>query len=309
MTSPTANVPRNRPRKAVIPAAGMGTRFLPATKAVPKELLPVVDTPALEYIVAEAARVGLGDVLLITGAGKDAIADHFDQAPLVEQALERKGDAVRLAAVRRSTELARLTFVRQHGQRGLGDAVSYGETFAAGESFAVLLGDDLIGEQETLLATMLDVAEQRGGAVLALMEVDPADVDKYGCATPAPDWDGGDVVPVIDLVEKPKPADAPSNLAVIGRYVLPPEIFDAIRESGVGARGEVELTDGVRTLIDHDIPVHGVVFRGRRFDTGDRQLYLRAVVELSCEHPDLGPDFTAWLQDFVTGLPGRTPHE
>lgn len=277
----------------------MGTRFLPATKAVPKELLPVVDTPALEYIVAEASRVGLGDVLLITSTGKDAIADHFDEALQVEQALERKGDQTRLAAVRRSTELAKLTFVRQHGQRGLGDAVSYGETFAAGESFAVLLGDDLIDENDPLLTTMLDVAEERGGAVLALMEVDPADVDKYGCATPGPDWDGGDIVPVVDLVEKPAPADAPSNLAVIGRYVLPPEIFDAIRESGVGARGEVELTDAIRTLLDHDVPVHGVVFRGRRFDTGDPQLYLRAVVQLATEHEQLGPDFTTWLRDFV----------
>ena len=309
MTSPAATAPRPRPRKAVIPAAGMGTRFLPATKAIPKELLPVVDTPALEYIVAEASRVGLGEVLLVTGAGKDAIADHFDPAPLIEQALERKGDDARLAAVRRSTGLAKLTFVRQHTQRGLGDAVSYAETFAAGESFAVLLGDDMIGEEETLLASMLDVSQRHGGAVLALMEVDPADVDKYGCATPASDWDGGDVVPVVDLVEKPKPADAPSNLAVIGRYVLPPEIFDAIRESGVGARGEVELTDAIRTLVGHDVPVHGVVFRGRRFDTGDRQLYLRAVVELAAEHPDLGPDFSRWLKAFVRDNLGPTDDE
>lgn len=277
----------------------MGTRFLPATKAVPKELLPVVDRPALEYIVAEATGEGLRDVLVISSAGKDAIADHFDRAPLLESALEAKGDTVRLAAVRRPTELGRLSFVRQHAQRGLGDAVSYAQSFAAEESFAVLLGDDMIHEDESLLRTMLDVQQERGGAVLALLEVDAADVDKYGCATPAEGWDGGDVVPIVDLIEKPSPADAPSNLAVIGRYVLPPEIFAAIRTVGVGARGEVEITDAIRALAQDGVPVHGVVFRGRRFDTGDRQQYLRAVVELATEHPELGKDFTTWLRTFA----------
>jgi UTP--glucose-1-phosphate uridylyltransferase len=288
----------------VIPVAGMGTRFLPATKAIPKELLPVVDKPALEYIVAEAARAGLADVLLITSSGKEAIENHFDLAPLLEAALERKGDQARLDATRRSSELARIQSVRQHSQRGLGDAVSYAETFAGNESFAVLLGDDMIDDKTLQLEAMLDVAQERGGAVLALIEVDPADVSKYGCATPGPDWDGGDVVPIVDLVEKPSAADAPSNLAVIGRYVLPPLIFQTIREVGVGARGEVELTDAMRGLLDHDVPVHGVIVRGRRFDTGDRGDYLKAVVELATEHPELGPDFTAWLKGFVKDLQG-----
>lgn len=300
MTSTAANQPGLRARKAVIPAAGMGTRFLPATKAVPKELLPVVDKPALEYIVAEAAGEQLRDVLIITSAGKDAIADHFDSAPLVEAALARKGDTVRLAAVRASSEMARLSFVRQQTQNGLGDAISYAETFAAGESFAVLLGDDMIDKDEPLLRRMLDLAEERGGAVLALQEVDPADVSKYGCVTPGPDWDGSsDVVPVIGMVEKPAPEVAPSNLVVIGRYILPPQIFDMIRSVGVGARGEVEITDAIRALAENGIPVHGIIFRGRRFDTGDRQLYLRAVVQLACEHPELGADFSAWLVDYV----------
>lgn len=312
MTSPDANPPatdggshahgtaRVRARKAVIPAAGMGTRFLPATKAVPKELLPVVDKPALEYIVAEAAGEQLRDVLIITSAGKDAIADHFDSVPLVEAALERKGDDVRLAAVRASSEMARLTFVRQHVQNGLGGAIAYAETFAAGEPFAVLLGDDMIDADNPLLRAMLDLAQERGGAVLALQEVDPADVSKYGCVTPGPDWDGSsDVVPVIGLVEKPAPEAAPSNLVVIGRYILPPEIFDMIRSVGVGARGEVEITDAIRALAESGVPVHGIVFRGRRFDTGDRQQYLRAVVQLACEHPELGADFAGWLADYV----------
>ncbi|MEP6853720.1 MAG: UTP--glucose-1-phosphate uridylyltransferase [bacterium] len=293
---------RTRARKAVIPAAGLGTRFLPATKAVPKELLPVVDKPALEYVVAEATGEGLADVLIISSVGKDAIADHFDRAPLVEAALEAKGDTERLAAVRRSTELGRLVFVRQPTQRGLGDAISYAESFAGGESFAVLLGDDMIHADEKLLCTMLDIQQERGGAVIALLEVDPRDVDKYGCATPDPGWDGGDVVPVVDLVEKPKPQDAPSNLAVIGRYVLPPEIFSAIARVGEGARGEVEITDAIRLLVQDGVPVHGVVFRGRRFDTGDRLLYLQAVVQLAVEHPTLGHDFAAWLRIFAGTL-------
>jgi UTP--glucose-1-phosphate uridylyltransferase len=284
----------------VIPAAGMGTRFLPATKAVPKELLPVVDRPALEYIVEEAAGQGLADILIITAAGKDAIADHFDRAPLVEQALERKGNQILLDAVRRSTELAQLTFIRQHTQAGLGNAVGYAETFAAGEPFAVLLGDDMIAADEILLKTMLDVQQERGGAVIALLEVDPADVSKYGCATPAASWNQtDDVVPVVDLVEKPKREDAPSNLAVIGRYVLPPEIFAAIDALDPGAGGEIQLTDAIKALVRNDVAVHGVVFRGRRFDTGDRQEYLRAVVQLAVEHPQLGSDFSSWLRDFV----------
>ncbi len=300
MTTPPANQSHRRPTKAVIPAAGMGTRFLPATKAIPKELLPVVDRPALEYIVEEAAREGVRDVLIITSAGKDAIGDHFDAVPLVEAALERKGDTARLAAVRHSTEMADLTFVRQHTQRGLGDAVSYAETFSAGEAFAVLLGDDMIDEKDTLLAAMLDVHQRTGGAVLALIEVPPEDISKYGSVRPADGWDpGDDVVAVIDMVEKPKPEAAFSNLAVIGRYILPNSIFDAIRAVGVGARGEVELTDSIRHLVQDGVPVHGVVFRGRRFDTGDRQEYLRAVVQLASEHPELGPEFSAWLHEFV----------
>ena len=305
MTPTAANPHPQRARKAVIPAAGRGTRFLPATKAVPKELLPVVDKPALEYIVAEAVGADLRDVLLITGSGKDAIVDHFDAAPLLEAALERKGDEKRLAAVRASTEMARISYTRQRAQNGLGDAISYAETFAAGEPFAVLLGDDMIEAGDPLLRHMLDVAEEKGGAVIALMEVDRADVNKYGCVTPGPDWDGvADVVPVIGTVEKPEPEDAPSNLAMIGRYVLPPEIFEMIRSVGAGQRGEVEITDAIGALVGRGIPVHGLVLHGRRFDTGDRQLYLRAVVQLACEHPELGADFSSWLSDYVKATLG-----
>jgi len=295
---PTAG---SRARKAVIPAAGLGTRFAPATKAVPKELLPVVDVPALEYIVAEASREGLSDILVVTGRGKGAIEDHFDAAPDIEEALERKGDEHRLARVRRSSELGRLHFVRQREPQGLGDAVSYAEAFVGDESFAVLLGDDIIDERDVLLATMLDVQQEKGGVVLGLIEVEGAAISLYGSIKPAGDVVDG-VIAVETLIEKPKPEEALSNLAVIGRYVLPPAIFDALRRTEKGARGELELTDAMRTLAEDGVPIHGVVFPGRRYDTGDRQDYLRAVVRLAVEHPELGADFSSWLVDFVGTL-------
>ncbi len=295
---PTAG---SRARKAVIPAAGLGTRFAPATKAVPKELLPVVDVPALEYIVAEASREGLSDILVVTGRGKGAIEDHFDAAPDIEEALERKGDEHRLARVRRSSELGRLHFVRQREPQGLGDAVSYAEAFVGDESFAVLLGDDIIDERDVLLATMLDVQQEKGGVVLGLIEVEGAAISLYGSIKPAGDVVDG-VIAVETLIEKPKPEEALSNLAVIGRYVLPPAIFDALRRTEKGARGELELTDAMRTLAEDGVPIHGVVFSGRRYDTGDRQDYLRAVVRLAVEHPELGADFSSWLVDFAGTL-------
>jgi UTP--glucose-1-phosphate uridylyltransferase len=290
-----------RARKAVIPAAGRGTRFLPATKAIPKELLPVVDIPALEYIVAEAAREQLKDVLIITGRGKNAIEDHFDAAPDIETALEKKGDAARLARVQRSTDLARIHFIRQREARGLGDAVAHAEAFVGDEPFAVLLGDDMIDERDVLLSRMLDVQAERGGIVVGLIEVEGAAISLYGSIKPAGAVVDG-VIAIETLIEKPKPEEALSNLAVIGRYVLPPQIFDALRRTELGKRGELELTDAMRVLGQDGVPIHGVVFSGRRYDTGDRQDYLRAVVRLACEHPELGADFTRWLTDFVRSL-------
>ena len=291
---------QRRPTKAVIPAAGLGTRFLPATKAVPKELLPVVDIPALEYVVAEAARVGLTDVLVITARGKEAIADHFDRAPELEAALEKKGDADRLAAVRRSSELASMHFVRQGNPRGLGHAILCADAFVGDEVFGVLLGDDLVDERDQLLRPMLDVQAEHGGCVVALMEVPRQSVSLYGCVAFEP-AEGDDVVRVNDLVEKPSPDDAPSNLAIIGRYVLAPSIFDTLRDTPPGRGGEIQITDALRRQVRDGQPVHGVVFRGRRYDTGDRADYLKAIVRLACERPDIGPDFRRWLEDFVAG--------
>jgi len=288
-------------QKAVIPAAGLGTRFLPATKATPKEMLPVVDKPAIQYVVEEAAAAGLSDVLMITGRNKRALEDHFDRNYELESALTRKGDAARLVRVQESSDLATMHYVRQGDPRGLGHAVLCAEPHVGDEPFAVLLGDDLIDPRDPLLTRMTEIREREGGSVVALMEVAPEQSHLYGCAAVEPTSDG-DVVRVTGLVEKPEPGDAPSNLAVIGRYVLDPAVFDVLRETEPGRGGEIQLTDALQQLAaDEKLggPVHGVVFRGRRYDTGDRGDYLRAIVRLACEREDLGPDFRAWLRHYV----------
>jgi UTP--glucose-1-phosphate uridylyltransferase len=261
--------------KAVIPAAGLGTRFLPATKASPKEMLPVVDKPAIQYVVEEAVRAGLDDVLMITGRNKRPLEDHFDRAVELELALEAKGDDERLAAVRHTNELADVHYVRQGDAKGL--------------------GDDLIDERDHLLEQMIEVQQREGGSVVALMEVPPEQISLYGCAAVEGD---GDVVRITGLVEKPPADEAPSNLAIIGRYVLSPGIFAILRETPPGRGGEIQITDAISTQIASE-PVHGVVFRGRRYDTGDRLDYLKAIVQLAAERGDLGPPFEAWLREWL----------
>ena len=288
-------------QKAVIPAAGLGTRFLPATKATPKEMLPVVDKPAIQYVVEEAAAAGLNDVLMITGRNKRALEDHFDRNYELESALTRKGDDERLVRVQESSELATMHYVRQGDPKGLGHAVLCAEPHVGDEPFAVLLGDDLIDPRDPLLARMTEIQEREGGSVVALMEVEPEQIHLYGCAAVEATPDG-DVVRVTGLVEKPEPGDAPSSLAVIGRYVLDPAVFGVLRDTEPGRGGEIQLTDALQQLAaDEKLggPVHGVVFRGRRYDTGDRGDYLRAIVRLASEREDLGPEFRTWLRDFV----------
>ncbi|WP_374982751.1 UTP--glucose-1-phosphate uridylyltransferase GalU [Streptomyces fradiae] len=288
--------------KAVIPAAGLGTRFLPATKATPKEMLPVVDKPAIQYVVEEAVDAGLHDVLMITGRNKRPLEDHFDRNYELEEALDRKGDHERLDRIRASNDLATMHYVRQGDPRGLGHAVLCAAPHVGDQPFAVLLGDDLIDPRDPLLSRMVEVRETLGGSVVALMEVDPAQVHLYGCAAVEPTGEA-DVVRVTDLVEKPDPADAPSNYAVIGRYVLDPAIFGILRKTEPGRGGEIQLTDALHKLAVDDGsggPVHGVVFKGRRYDTGDRGDYLRAIVRLACEREDLGPEFRSWLRRYVT---------
>ncbi|MGP3922449.1 UTP--glucose-1-phosphate uridylyltransferase GalU [Streptomyces sp. 8N616] len=293
---------RSRISKAVIPAAGLGTRFLPATKATPKEMLPVVDKPAIQYVVEEAVTAGLPDVLMVTGRNKRPLEDHFDRNYELEEVLRRKGDDSRLARVQESSDLATIHYVRQGDPRGLGHAVLCAAPHVGEQPFAVLLGDDLIDPRDPLLARMIDVQEQHGGSVVALMEVDPAQIHLYGCAAVQPTGED-DVVQVTDLVEKPDPSEAPSNYAIIGRYVLDAAVFEVLRKTEPGRGGEIQLTDALRTLAETPSlggPVHGVVFKGRRYDTGDRGDYLRAIVRLACEREDLGPDFRAWLRSYVT---------
>lgn len=294
-------------RKAVIPAAGLGTRFLPATKSTPKEMLPVVDKPAIQYVVEEAVAAGLEDVLMITGRSKRTLADHFDSVPELEAALEAKGDEKRLAEVRRSTDLGNVHFVRQGQPKGLGHAVLCARHHVGNEPFAVLLGDDLIDERDPVLPTMLALQQRTGGSVVALLEVDPEQVHLYGCAAVEPlEGDDADQVRITGLVEKPDAADAPSNLAVIGRYVLNPAVFDVLDRTEPGRGGEIQLTDALATLAgmpaEEGGGVYGVVFRGRRYDTGDRLDYLKAVVQIAADRPDLGPDLRAWLTEYVQTL-------
>jgi UTP--glucose-1-phosphate uridylyltransferase len=301
-----------RVTKAVIPAAGLGTRFLPATKATPKEMLPVVDKPAIQYVVEEAVRAGLDDVLMITGRSKTPLEDHFDRNYELEDKLE--GDRSKqplLARVRESTELATVHYVRQKDPRGLGHAVLCSAQHVGHEPFAVLLGDDLIDERDELLSQMIDVHEQRGGCVVALIEVPPELIHLYGCAAVEP-TDDADLVRITGVVEKPAAADAPSNLAIIGRYVLTPEIFDVLRETPPGRGGEIQLTDAIEVLTERDDeggPVHGVVFRGRRYDTGDKADYLRSIVQLAADRADLGPEFRAFLREFVPTLTDDQPSD
>ena len=287
--------------KAVIPAAGMGTRFLPATKAMPKEMLPVVDKPAIQYVVEEAVRAGLHDVLMITGRNKNALENHFDRNTELEALLRTKGDQRRLQEVMHSTQLANMHYVRQGDPLGLGHAVLRAQMHVGNSPFAVLLGDDLIDSRDDLLGRMVDVHDQRATSVVALMEIDPALSHLYGIAT-VEATDEDDVVKVTGLVEKPSVESAPSNLAVIGRYVLQPDVFSILESTEPGSGGEIQLTDALNTLTTSASGggVYGVIFRGRRYDTGDRLDYLKAIVQVATSREDLGPDFTAWLREFVT---------
>jgi UTP--glucose-1-phosphate uridylyltransferase len=289
--------------KAVIPAAGLATRFLPATKAVPKELLPVVDRPVLQYIVEEAARSGINDVLLITGRGKTSMVDHFDRQPYLESRLEAKGDTERLAAVRRTSELAEIYTCRQGEPLGLGHAVSYAESHVGDASFVVLLGDEFTEEFEPLLPQMLDLQARTGGIVLAFIEVSDDEVNRYGIASvqdAEPELsDVPNAVRVTGLVEKPARGEAPSNLAVVGRYVLPSTIFNAIKRTEPGSGGEIQLTDAMALLLAEGTPVHGIIYRGIRYDTGTPLGYLQTIVQLASQRDDLGPAFSDWLRAFV----------
>lgn len=288
------------PIKAVIPAAGLGTRFLPATKAMPKEMLPVVDKPAIQYVVEEAVAADIADILIILGRNKNNISNHFDAVPELESTLTNKGDLQRLLRVKESSDLADIHYTRQGEPKGLGHAVLRAKAHVGDSTFAVLLGDDLIDDRDPLLTTMIEANAKTGLTVIALMEVDPDHIHMYGAAAVEP-TDDPDVVRVTGLVEKPKKEDAPSNYAVIGRYVLNPNVFEIIERTEPGKGGEIQLTDALQELAVTE-GVLGVVFRGRRYDTGDRLDYIKAIVQLASDRDDLGPDLRPWLKDFAAGL-------
>ena len=290
--------------KAVIPAAGLGTRFLPATKAMPKEMLPVVDKPAIQYVVEEAVAAGIDDVLVIIGRNKNALANHFDRVTELEDTLHRKGDMTKLERVMHSSSLADVHFVRQGDPRGLGHAVLRARKHVGNETFAVLLGDDLIDARDPLLSRMIEVSQGRSATVVALMEVDPSQIHLYGCAD-VETTDEADIVKIKALVEKPSADEAPSNLAIIGRYVLKPEIFDVLERTDPGKGGEIQLTDALEVLAgDEQIagPVLGVVFGGRRYDTGDRLDYLKSSIRLALDREDLGPELAQWIKELAPQL-------
>jgi UTP--glucose-1-phosphate uridylyltransferase len=289
-----------RVRKAVIPAAGWGTRFLPATKSTPKEMLPLVDRPGIQYVVEEAVAAGITDILVVTGRSKKTVEDHFDRSPELEAALERSGKHDEAAALRAIAEMADIHFVRQHEPRGLGHAVGMARHHVGDEPFVVLLPDDLMDPTSTLLADMIAAHDRTGGSVVALKRFGPAEISSYGVVAPAGAPDDTGLVPIADMVEKPPAAEAPSDLAIMGRYLLTPAVFDRIARLTPGAGGELQLTDAMRAMLGTE-PFHGLVFDTGRFDTGNRLDWLRATVEMALRHPELGPGF----REVLTGIVAR----
>ena len=284
-------------RKAVFPAAGLGTRFLPATKAMPKEMLPLVDKPLIQYGIEEAIASGMRNIVIVTGRGKTAIEDHFDVSFELEHLLESRGKTSTLEAVRAISDMIDVAYVRQKEALGLGHAVLRAKDLVGPEPFGVVLSDDVIDAPVPCLRQLLGVYEYYGASVLALMEVPPDQIAAYGvvAAEPRPHKGmDGRVFRIHDLVEKPSPADAPSNLAIIGRYILTPEIFAAIESTPPGRNNEIQLTDALRILLKSR-PIYGVKFEGKRFDAGDKLGFLQAAVEFALKRPDLGEPFRSWL--------------
>ncbi|CAN5902188.1 UTP--glucose-1-phosphate uridylyltransferase GalU [soil metagenome] len=281
-------------RKAVIPAAGLGTRFLPATKAQAKEMLPVVDKPAIQYIVEEAVAAGIDDILIITGRSKRSIEDHFDRQFELEYHLGNAGKHAELTEVVDLASLADIHFVRQGEPLGLGHAVSVAAKHVGANPFAVLLGDEFMHPSSTLLADMMRTHDQYGRSVLALQEVAADEIRRYGCAKPERITD--QLVQILDIVEKPEPQAAPSNLAVMGRYVFTPEIFEKLALVVPGVGGEIQLTDAIALLLADQV-VYGATFEGGRYDTGTVPAYLQTIVELALARDDLAPEFGAFLAE------------
>jgi len=284
-------------RKAIIPAAGLGTRFLPATKAMPKEMLPIIDKPGIQYIVEEAVAAGIEDILIVTGKGKRAIEDHFDSSFELEHNLLSKGKLDLLSEVQKPSELIDIHYIRQKEPRGLGHAIWCARKFIGNEPFAVLLGDDIVQSEVPCLRQMIDVYDQVQGSVLAVKKVPEAEVSRYGIVDPDPSGgDGGRIMKVRGVVEKPAPGYAPSNVAIIGRYILTPAIFDILEHQDVGAGGEIQLTDAIYRLM-HDESVYAYKFEGTRYDTGEKLGYLKTIIDFALDRPDLRDEVRAYLEE------------
>ena len=285
-------------RKAVFPAAGLGTRFLPATKAMPKEMLPLVDKPIIQYGVEEALAAGCDQIVIVTGRGKTAIEDHFDVSYELEKMLEEKGKKELLAIVHHISDMIHVAYVRQKEALGLGHAVLMARELVGDEPFAVLLADDVIDAAVPCLKQMIDVYEETGCSVIATQVVEGPAISSYGVLDAKP-VDGrfqGRLFDVSNMVEKPRIEEAPSNLAIIGRYILTPKIFEALERTPLGTGGELQLTDAIRQLLQEE-KVYGYTFEGKRHDTGDKAGFLKATVEFALKRPDLGQDLRAWLKE------------
>jgi UTP--glucose-1-phosphate uridylyltransferase len=282
--------------KAVIPAAGLGTRFLPATKAQPKEMLPIVDKPAIQYVVEEAVRAGIDDILIITGRGKRTLEDHFDRNFELEYYLERHGKIHQLDEIQALAEMADIHYVRQGEPLGLGHAVSVARKHVGDNPFVVMLGDDIMDRRSHVLEGMIETYDQYGRSVVALAEFPTEEMSSYGCVKPEPMTDS--LVRVLDIVEKPSPSEAPSNLAVMGRYVFTPEIFGVFDQVRPGVGGEIQLTDAIALLLEQQT-VYGYIFSEGRYDIGKKLDYLRATVELGIDHPEIGQEVAEFLTRFV----------
>lgn len=284
-------------RKAVIPAAGLGTRFLPATKAVPKEMLPIVDTPTIQYIIEEAVKSGIEDILIITGRTKRAVEDHFDKAYELETELEKHGKTEFLKIVDDISNMANIHYVRQKEAKGLGHAIYCAKTFVGNEPFAVLLGDDIVSNDPPCIGQMIEKFNECGSTVLGVQTVDHKDVSKYGIV--AGEKIGDRFYKVSDMVEKPSPDKAPSDVAILGRYIITPEIFNCIEKTGKGAGGEIQLTDALKLLATKE-DVYAYDFIGRRYDVGNRMGFLEATVEFALKRDDLRDDFVDYLKRIVS---------
>ena len=286
-----------RIKKAVIPAAGYGTRFLPATKATPKEMLPIVDKPTIQYIVEEAKASGIEDILIISGHGKRAIEDHFDSAPALEMALQEKGKDDLLALVRETADI-NIHYIRQRYMRGLGDAILCARSFMGNEPFAVLLGDDVVyNPAKPALAQLIDIYEATGGSVLGCQNVPQEKVSAYGIVA-GTQTDNSRLMRVADMVEKPAVEEAPSRMAVLGRYIIKPQIFDILEKTQPGKGGEIQLTDALKVLARQDA-VYAYDFEGQRYDVGDKLGFLKATVEFALRREDLGASFQSYLKELI----------